>query len=220
MAPRGRPPGFDREQVLDQAVELFWSKGFADTSIADLCSATGLKPPSIYSAFGSKEGLFKQAVDRYASTSGSGIWGDLEATPTARDAVRHVLTATAMAYTRGGRSRGCMIVLAAPHDKGAHGTVSDYLRQRRARNRQQLVLRFERAVSDGELPSRQSCDHLAAYVATLQDGMSIQAQDGASQQALLAVVDAALAGWDGILEVLKVAQKDGKGEVSAPLPNS
>src|SRR4051794_23423223 len=64
----GRPRGFDPDAVVDAAVEVFWRKGYEGASMADLCAATGLRPGSIYAAWGSKLGLFSAAVDRYVDT--------------------------------------------------------------------------------------------------------------------------------------------------------
>lgn len=71
MTPRGRPRSFDRDAVLQQAMRMFWERGYESTSLADLTSATGLKPPSLYAAFGSKEGLFREAVELYTRTDGA-----------------------------------------------------------------------------------------------------------------------------------------------------
>ncbi|MCV6590113.1 MAG: TetR/AcrR family transcriptional regulator, partial [Marinobacterium sp.] len=62
-----RPAEFDRREVLDKAMEVFWRTGFTATSVADLVSATSLKPGSLYSAFESKRGLFVEVIDTYAA---------------------------------------------------------------------------------------------------------------------------------------------------------
>jgi AcrR family transcriptional regulator len=64
----GRPREFAIEKALDTAGELFWRKGYVGTSLSDLTGAIGITPPSFYSAFGSKEKLFKKVVDRYQSS--------------------------------------------------------------------------------------------------------------------------------------------------------
>src|SRR6185369_14964182 len=64
--PRGRPRAFDREAALAAAMEVFWAKGFESTTISDLTQAMGINPPSLYSAFGDKEKLFLEAMERYS----------------------------------------------------------------------------------------------------------------------------------------------------------
>lgn len=60
-----RPRGFDSSVVLDKAKQVFWSKGYEGASISDLADATGLKAGSLYNAFGDKEALYLQTLDRY-----------------------------------------------------------------------------------------------------------------------------------------------------------
>ncbi|GAB2706920.1 AcrR family transcriptional regulator [Microbacterium marinum] len=61
----GRTSSFDRDDVIRAARDVFWARGYAETGVADLEEATGLKRSSIYHAFGSKKGLFEAVVARY-----------------------------------------------------------------------------------------------------------------------------------------------------------
>lgn len=64
----GRPRQFNEVAVLDAAAAEFRVYGFADTSTEQLCEATGLLRGSLYNAFTSKDELFVQALERYATT--------------------------------------------------------------------------------------------------------------------------------------------------------
>ena len=64
-----RPTKFDREQVLQQAMQAFWQRGYAATSVRDLVEATGLLPGSLYATFGGKRGLFLASLDLYFGNS-------------------------------------------------------------------------------------------------------------------------------------------------------
>lgn len=57
---------FDIDDVLRKAMEAFWKRGYAATSMADIYEATGLKPGSLYSAFKDKEELFRRCFEAYA----------------------------------------------------------------------------------------------------------------------------------------------------------
>lgn len=181
-------------------MEVFWAKGYEHASMADLTRAMGINSPSLYAEFGSKEALFKEAVKLYAETEGGGIWDQVETTLTARQAVEHVLRASALAFTQG-EPRGCLIVLAAPQSEGSTDAICDELKNRRADNVVILEARLERAVAEGELPYGTDCHGIAQYFAAVQHGMSIQARDGASRETLLRIAECAMAGWERLTSV-------------------
>src|SRR5882724_123285 len=104
---RGRPRSFDRTEALDKALTLFWRWGYEGTSIAALVEAMGITPPSLYTAFGSKEALFLEAVDRYNATDGAFAMRALTAGGTAREAIARLLTDAATAFTLPETGRGC-----------------------------------------------------------------------------------------------------------------
>jgi AcrR family transcriptional regulator len=66
MTVMGRPRAFDMDKALDEAMEVFWRHGFEGATIAELTGAMDINPPSLYAAFGSKEGLLKAALDHYS----------------------------------------------------------------------------------------------------------------------------------------------------------
>src|SRR5438477_12882473 len=84
---RGRPRAFDRDVALDRALGLFWTQGFEGTSIADLTEALDIYPPSLYTAFGSKEELFREALGLYIRAYGLPLENALSEEATTLDAV-------------------------------------------------------------------------------------------------------------------------------------
>ena len=61
----GRPKNFSREEVLEKAMPVFWTHGFADTSLQDLERATGVNKSGLYTEFRDKEDLFLACLRRY-----------------------------------------------------------------------------------------------------------------------------------------------------------
>ena len=55
----------DRDEVISSVTQLFWQSGYAQSSIQDITRVTGLQPGSIYHSFGSKLGMFKEALNAY-----------------------------------------------------------------------------------------------------------------------------------------------------------
>lgn len=199
MSARGRPRQFDREEALKRAMELFWAKGYAGTSLTELTAAMGINSPSLYAAFGSKDDLFREAVDFYGRTEGPEIWEALSSEPTARAAIDSFLRLTALSFTRPGKPAGCLIVLGALNGSDASAEVCAALRGFRAENVDVLRRRLERGIAEGELPGGLDCKAVASFYTTVQQGMSIQARDGASRETLLAIAAGAMAAWEGLV---------------------
>lgn len=108
-----RPREFDYECVLDQAVEVFWSKGYEATSIQDLVEATGLHRGSLYAAFGSKQDLFLRVLDRYHQRVVQRLLERLDGEPSGRAAIRSFFAAVIEHSLTAGPLRGCLVTNSA-----------------------------------------------------------------------------------------------------------
>ena len=200
MSPRGRPRAFDRERALEQAMFVFWERGYEGASLADLTAAMGVNPPSLYAAFGDKEKLFREAVARYGETHGRYTRRALDEGPTARAAIEAMLRDNARAYVDPENPTGCMIVLAATNYAPSHQGVHDHLAEAREHTRELIRARLRRGVEEGDLSPVVDVEALAALYATVLYGLSLQARDGLGLDALTAVIDGALAAWPGHAE--------------------
>lgn len=191
MMAAGRPRAFDRDTALDRALELFWRQGYEGTSVADLTRAMGINPPSLYAAFGNKEGLFREAVDRYVEKTSASIGNDLAA-PTARASVEKLLRGTAERLTDPKTPNTCMLVSGALSCSEAAEDIRQELTLRRSGLSTALEARFKQARTDGDLPDSTDIAALARYVATVCHGMSVQAAGGATRNDLMQVAEMAL----------------------------
>ncbi|MFE7745692.1 TetR/AcrR family transcriptional regulator [Nocardia sp. NPDC057455] len=107
----GRPRQFDESNLLDAATELFWSKGFDSTSVEDVSLATGVGNGSIYSAYGSKQGLFLAAFERYCGRRARLVREAIgSAGGSARAAVRALYQAIIEDCAEQPDRRGCLMI--------------------------------------------------------------------------------------------------------------
>lgn len=98
---------FDEDEMLADALDVFWRKGFTGTSMIDLAQATGIQRGSLYNAYGDKEQLFLLAFDRYAKRFLDSAQHAL-ATPDPRTALTAFFEAAIANMTSGSPSRGCL----------------------------------------------------------------------------------------------------------------
>jgi AcrR family transcriptional regulator len=187
----GRPRSFCKDEALDRALEVFWRKGYEGASICDLTSAMGINPPSLYAAFGNKEGLFCRALERYAALHDSFL-SEALAQPTAKDCIAALLRGTADSLTDKKNPPGCLLVQGIA-GSGEHAKcISDELCAQRAANEKRVRERLKRAKAEGDLPDDADPAALARFVATVTQGMAVQAAAGASRTELRRVADTAL----------------------------
>lgn len=192
---RGRPPGFDRDTVLGEAMLAFWRHGYEGVSIADLTAATGLQASSLYAAFGSKRELFELAVDRYAEEYGAYIVRALDEQPTAYEAVRLMLREAARNQTLPGLPHGCLIIQGATNAPPRSADVVASLARRRRMSVTLIQQRISADIDAGRLPPETDARHLAEYVVAVQQGMAQQARDGADRATLEAIAETAMLSW-------------------------
>ncbi len=193
--PRGRPLSFDRDAALETAMHVFWERGYEAASIADLTSAMGITPPSLYTAFGDKEQLFLEAIERYALGYGSAGARALDEEPTARGAIERWLLEAANELTQPCHPKGCMVVMAATNCSAAAERVQDALLLRRTEAIADVGRRIQGGIDGGELPPDTDAKDLANFYATIYQGMSMQAKDGATHESLVATVRTAMRSW-------------------------
>ena len=190
----GRPLSFDKDAVLNRAMLLFWRHGFEATSLADLTAAMGVTAPSIYAAFGDKKRLFLKAVERYV---GGPVTAQslIDDAPTAREAARCLLEASAIGFTGADTPPGCLLASSAISCSVAAADVQAALAGIRRTIEAHLRERIDQGIAAGEMPADTDAEALAGHVMAVIQGLSTLARDGATRAKLLRVASAAMRAW-------------------------
>jgi AcrR family transcriptional regulator len=179
-------------------MKTFWKFGYEGASMAELTRAMGINSPSLYAAFGSKEELFRQAVQLYLATEDCETRKAMEGPPTARAAFHALLRQSAGNLARAGCPRGCLLILGDSNATPGNDRVRQFLCQRRRDIQAGLEARLKRGIADGDLPADADIKAMAAFYMTVVQGLSLRARDGASRAALSGVVESAMAAWDSL----------------------
>jgi AcrR family transcriptional regulator len=198
MAVRGRPRKFDREDVLERAMHVFWAKGYEGAALSDLTSAMGLTPPSLYAAFGDKDGLFREAVERYKNTYGVKMLTPLMDARPVRAAFADFLQEAALIFAGPGSPGGCMFSLSVVNCTPEHADLKGELADVRHFVRQAIIDRLIRAVSDGEFKAGTNIDPLAEFYGALMQGYALRSRDGATSDQLIATIPLAMLALDAV----------------------
>ena len=105
-----RPREFNYEEVLDNALQVFWKRGYDSTTIRDLVSATGLQSGSLYGAFDSKRGLFKLSLARYEQRIDAHVENLLCSDLTPLDSIRDFFEHLASECSQDRGVKGCLVI--------------------------------------------------------------------------------------------------------------
>jgi AcrR family transcriptional regulator len=191
----GRPRAFDADKALDEAMEIFWRHGYEGATIAQLTEAMGINPPSLYAAFGSKEGLLKAALNRYTGKR-EAFMMEIMAAPTARAVAECLLMGIAEAQTDPSHPPGCLLVQGGLACGTGSPNVPFELASRRAETEQRLRERFEKAKVEGDLPANADPAGLARYLSAVTAGMGVMASSGAGRDELCQIARLSLKAFE------------------------
>lgn len=193
---RGRPRAFDRDKALKTALSLFLEHGYEGTSVAELIDAMHIAPTSLYAAFGSKENLYREAIELYLEGRGRFVSRALQQDLPVQAQIRQILDDAAKAFTpTGDETPGCLVstgmLVCTPDNQG----VAEHVKQLRAAPLAAVTQRIEQARKLGQLPAAVNGKALARFYAAVVTGMAVQARDGAKRRELLDLVDCAMQAW-------------------------
>jgi TetR/AcrR family transcriptional repressor of nem operon len=168
-----RKKEFDREEVLDRAVEAFWCKGYEATSVQDLLDGMGINRGSLYDTFGDKHALFLAAIDRYYDRALARTIETLETARSARDGLERVVLDAADCGCEDRQRKGCLMtnsaVELAPHCLDTAERVAHYYRQ----TEDALCRAVARARAEGRVHSRLDDRALARFISCGIQGLQV-----------------------------------------------
>lgn len=186
-----RTKDFDPDDIADAAMQVFWQRGYAATSVQDLVDGTGLSRSSLYGTFENKQGLFQHALRRYEAVTTSNV--ELLSGPgRARDLVRQLLLRIVQDELSDAGRRGCLVANAAlelaGHDEAVAERVAGNF-QRLQKALEKLILRGQQ---EGDITDSKKPRALARFVLNTVQGLRVLGKGSSApqhRQCLMDVVD-------------------------------
>jgi TetR/AcrR family transcriptional repressor of nem operon len=177
----GRPAEFDRDRVLDAAMQLFWQKGYEATSLADLLNTMSLSKSSLYQTFGSKHELFDACLSRYRDMLVTDMQTALDNAGSARQFIEQIFYGVAAETKSSATRRGCLVMNTASEFAQRDPIVS----RRVAASTRAFGKVFSSAVRqaqhEGDIPTHHDPDVLASYLVSSMTGLRTMVKAGASR---------------------------------------
>jgi AcrR family transcriptional regulator len=190
MVQKGRPREYDPDVALQRAMDAFWDAGFAGTSLDDLSARTGMNRPSLYAAFGDKEALYLETLQRYRRDRRELLAAVLGSRRPLRDALRFLYRKMIDRFLAG--ARGCYMVATAATEAAVNPRVREILVASWQDVDDSMRKAFTAAKGRGELDAKADPKALAAMAAAVVHTLSLRARAGQSRATLQAVADAAI----------------------------
>lgn len=192
VASIGRPLEFDPETALEAAMQVFWAKGYEQTSMQELLTAMDLSKSSLYQAFGSKQGLFRRCLARYADQLTAHLCEGLAAAPSGWAFIESFLYSVLQDVEGAAQPRGCLVMNTASELAQSEPPIAEDVAASIARFRRTLRTAVERAQREGDVDPRRDAATLAAFLVSSMSGLKVQAKAGADADTLRGIIEVAL----------------------------
>jgi TetR/AcrR family transcriptional repressor of nem operon len=192
----GRPKEYDRENVLDKAMHVFWSKGYECASMQDLVDAMGINRGSIYAEFGDKRGLHLAALDLFYKQEIRRMMAPIDQPGPRLDAIRQIFDEIVADAVERRDCKGCMIYNTAvelcPNDDEVTAKVAAGLKRAEDTFFEALI----EAKTTGELREDRDARALARYLTNSVNGLRVIGMVMNDRPALQDVIDQTLSIFD------------------------
>tara|TARA_B100001989_G_scaffold251926_1_gene232396 strand:+ start:3254 stop:3883 length:630 start_codon:yes stop_codon:yes gene_type:complete len=181
---RGRPCSYNREELVEQVMGLFWDQGFASLSLNEIAQKTGLTRASLYNAFGNKETLFLEAYKYYLEQSPYKRLGDYKDGDLVGPLLYSVANDICSHFANDEKKRGCLTINVLSELPDPNCTLGQKITD--AYNEKQKI--FEHliisAIKNGELPKNTNPEITANTIMVFMSGFGIFAKNISDEQTL------------------------------------
>lgn len=185
---------FDRAEVLDRAMALFWRRGYEATSIRDLVAATGINRGSLYATFGDKKALFLAVLAHYGEKVAQPLMAEL-ANPDPRLAVERMFESIIRRTADPRFPRGCLNTNTALECPGSGDEITRKIGEGLGRQESAIYRVLRRAQTDGSLSPTFDARALARFFMAVAQGLNVVNKAVADPTILQDIARVAMSVW-------------------------
>ena len=184
----GRPLEFDPDVALSAAMQLFWRKGYENTSLQDLLDTMQLSKSSLYQAFGSKQALFERCMSHYGDFMIGHLRGVLAESPSGLAFIRQFLESVLDEARGVCEARGCLLLNTANEFAQRDPRITEAVAQGLGRFHGVLLEAVQRAQREGDIPRERDAVMLANYLVSSMSGLKTLSKAGADEASLRGII--------------------------------
>ena len=175
---------FDRQEVIDKATNLYWKKGFHATSMRNLQDEIDLRPGSIYSAFGSKDGLFKEALRNYTDMGLAQMQSFAEQNKSPIDTLKAFVKAQVIDTQTDAPNGMCMLSKTLGELTEENQELIDVTKNHLGEIADEMVVLIEQAKANGEIDKAKDAQELVQHIQIQIAGLRTFAKINSDKQLL------------------------------------
>lgn len=184
-----RTRAFNATDALNQAVDLFSSRGYSNTSMDDLVKATGVSRYGLYGTFGNKRELFEKALESYADRMGRRSFLKLLEPDASLADIRRIFDERIEAMSGDLDRKGCLLTYTAmelaPRDREIEGVLQRFMK----RMSKAFAVGLDAAKEKGELPASLDAQSTGEFLTGAMFGLAVLARSGFPRETLDRFVD-------------------------------
>lgn len=167
-----RPKAYERNKVLDDAMQLFWQKGYHGTSLSELVTMTGLNKHSMYKEFGSKAGLFDECIENYWRKIVQELLEILKKKPLGIPNIRAFFE-NRIDYICSKDFKSCLFVRATLEKELIEVNALEQIQKRSKNYENAFIDCLNAAIKSGEIPKTADPEFLTQYLLHFLSGMLV-----------------------------------------------
>jgi AcrR family transcriptional regulator len=184
VAKRGRPPKYDPDEALDNAIRVFWAKGLTAASLDDLSDAMNMNRPSIYNAFGDKESIYRKAMARFVDQLGEQLESILFSEPNLNKAMKLFYSSALDMYFSGDEPLGCFVTCTATVEAARYPEIKKDLKLVIDRVDSAIERRLLKAQEEGHWPQDKEPKNVAKLLHATLQSVAVRARSGEPRASL------------------------------------